>query len=82
MFSVVQAQKLYMGDEVGLDVYHCLLWGNKILYCSIIKWFDRVGTGVKKNTNAHPQKSITMLLATLLSLSTLVARRTSILSDQ
>jgi len=48
MLSVVQAQKLYTGDEVGLDVYHRLLWGNKILYCIIIKWLDHVGKGVKK----------------------------------
>jgi hypothetical protein len=46
--SVVQAQKSYTGDEVGLDVYHRLLWGDKILYCTIIKWFDHVWMGVKK----------------------------------
>jgi len=46
MLSVIQAQYVVQGDEVGLDVYHCLLWGNRILYCSIINWFGRVATGV------------------------------------
>jgi len=36
MSSVIQAPKDVQRDEVGLDVYHCLLWGNRILYCSII----------------------------------------------
>jgi hypothetical protein len=46
MSSVVQAQKVTQGDEVSLDVYHRLLWGKRILHCSIIKWFGRVGMGV------------------------------------
>ena len=29
-------RKFEQGSEVGLDVYHSLLWGNRVLYCSII----------------------------------------------
>jgi len=34
MSSVIHAPKVVQWDEVGLDVYHSLLWGNIILYCS------------------------------------------------
>jgi hypothetical protein len=46
MSSVVQTHKVLQGDELGLDVYRRLLWGNRILYCSKIRWFGRVGMGV------------------------------------
>jgi len=52
MSSVVKAQKVVQGDEVGLDMYHRLLWGKIILYCIII-WFGRVGTGVHIKINLH-----------------------------
>jgi len=53
MSSVVQAQKVVQRYEVGLDVYHRLLWGNRILCCSVINWFGRVGTGLRIKINLH-----------------------------
>jgi len=43
-------------DEVGLDVYHRLLWGNRNLYCSIIHWFSHVGMGVNLKINLHMEE--------------------------
>jgi len=53
MSPVVQAPKVVQGDEVDLDVYHRLLWGKRLLYCSILNWFGRVGTGVRIKINLH-----------------------------
>ena len=46
MSSVAQAAKVGQRDEVGFDVYHRLLWGNRIIYCSVIEWFSFVATSV------------------------------------
>jgi len=57
MSSVVQAQKVVQGDEVGSGVHHRLLLGNIILCCSI----GRVGTGVCKNINLHISDSVKIM---------------------
>ena len=49
-------KRFVQGDEVGLDVYHHLLWGNRNLYFSIIHWFSHVGMGVHIKINLHMEE--------------------------
>ena len=49
-------KRFVQGDEVGIDVHHRLLWGNRNLYCSIIHWFGHVAMGVHVKINLRMEE--------------------------